>query len=51
MPGVGLKTFHVLTDLSQLQLVYPEREWHLDNRWFVKQSEFYVRLTTKGPGK
>ncbi|KAK5235527.1 hypothetical protein LTR47_003712 [Exophiala xenobiotica] len=34
-----------------LQLVYPEREWHLDNRWFVKQSEFYVRLTTKGPGK
>ncbi|KEF54719.1 uncharacterized protein A1O9_09161 [Exophiala aquamarina CBS 119918] len=31
-----------------LQLAYPEREWHLDNRWFVKQSEFYVRLTTKG---
>jgi cytochrome P450 len=37
-----------LTDLSQLQLAYPEREWHLDNRWFVKQSELYVRLTTRG---
>ncbi|KAK5046573.1 hypothetical protein LTR84_007334 [Exophiala bonariae] len=31
-----------------IQLAYPEREWKLDNRWFVKQSEFYVRLTTRG---
>ena len=33
--------------LSQLELAEPEKEWHIENKWFVKQSDFYVRLSTR----
>lgn len=34
-------------DSLQIELAYPEKEWHVENRWFVKQSEIFVRLTTR----
>ncbi|KZM19216.1 uncharacterized protein EKO05_0007302 [Ascochyta rabiei] len=30
-----------------IDLLYPEKEWTLHNAWFVKQSDFYVRLRSK----
>ncbi|KAL0262771.1 hypothetical protein SLS55_001744 [Diplodia seriata] len=38
----------------ELELVQPEREWTIHNAWFVKQSDFFVRLrrrTREGVGK
>ncbi|KEF50973.1 uncharacterized protein A1O9_12971 [Exophiala aquamarina CBS 119918] len=31
-----------------VQLANPSEEWHLENKWFVKQSNFYVQFTAKG---
>lgn len=33
----------------QIELADPDREWTLKNKWFVKQSNFHVRLTTRKP--
>ncbi|KAF2822824.1 cytochrome P450 [Ophiobolus disseminans] len=30
-----------------IELAYPEKEWKLHNAWFVTQSEFYVKLTSR----
>jgi cytochrome P450 len=30
-----------------IELAYPDREWTLHNAWFVKQSDFYVRLRSR----
>ncbi|KAJ9602189.1 hypothetical protein H2200_013309 [Cladophialophora chaetospira] len=30
-----------------LELAEPEKEWHTENKWFVKQSDLHVRLRTK----
>lgn len=32
----------------QIQMAYPEKSWTLHNAWFVKQSDFYVKLHSKG---
>ncbi|KAL2841283.1 cytochrome P450 [Aspergillus pseudoustus] len=32
----------------QLDLADPDREWRLFNAWFVKQSEFYVKISRRG---
>ncbi|KAH7389969.1 pisatin demethylase [Pyrenochaeta sp. MPI-SDFR-AT-0127] len=39
VPAV-LRTFDI-------ELAYPEKEWTLHNAWFVKQSDFYVRLRSR----
>ncbi|KAK4935613.1 hypothetical protein LTR10_023374 [Elasticomyces elasticus] len=39
-----LRTFEV-------HLAYPDEEWATENIWFVKQSHFDVRLTTRHVGK
>ncbi|KAH5769258.1 hypothetical protein HBI88_170060 [Parastagonospora nodorum] len=32
-----------------IELAYPEKEWSLHNAWFVKQSDFYVKLRLRQP--
>ncbi|KAG4435700.1 hypothetical protein IFR05_008812 [Cadophora sp. M221] len=41
VPAV-LRTFDV-------ELAHPERDWQTENIWFVKQTAFEVRLTTRAP--
>jgi cytochrome P450 len=31
----------------KLELAYPDKEWHLHNAWFVKQSDFLIRLKSR----
>jgi cytochrome P450 len=31
----------------KIELANPDKEWHLHNAWFVKQSEFFVRLSPR----
>ncbi|KAF1928792.1 cytochrome P450 [Didymella exigua CBS 183.55] len=31
-----------------IKLAFPDKEWTLHNAWFVKQSDFYVKLRSKG---
>lgn len=33
--------------VGQISLVNPEEEWTIHNAWFVKQSNFHVRLRSK----
>jgi hypothetical protein len=37
--------------LWQIELADPEKEWKLHNAWFVKQSEFFVRLRLRARAK
>jgi cytochrome P450 len=37
----------LLMVLLQIELAYPDKEWKLHNAWFVKQSDFYVRLSPR----
>ncbi|XP_014554537.1 hypothetical protein COCVIDRAFT_39630 [Bipolaris victoriae FI3] len=30
-----------------IELAYPDREWTLHNAWFVKQSDFYVKIRSR----
>ncbi|CAI9629299.1 unnamed protein product [Alternaria burnsii] len=30
-----------------IELAYPDREWTLHNAWFVKQTDFYVRIRSR----
>lgn len=34
-------------DLMQIELAESEKEWTLHNAWFVKQSDFNVRLRVR----
>lgn len=33
----------------EIQLVHPERDWHVENRWFVTQTKFSVYLCRREP--
>jgi len=35
----------------ELSLAYPEKEWKIENAFFVKQTEFYVRLRKRSEEK
>ena len=35
----------------EIQLVHPERDWHVENRWFVIQTGFNVYLRKREPGE
>jgi cytochrome P450 len=42
----GLDEVNAANDLK-VELAYPHKEWHLHNAWFVKQSDFFVRLKSR----
>lgn len=48
---VGLQTIleddPTATNPNQFRLADPNREWKLENRWFVKQTGFHVFITER----
>ncbi|KAH7091419.1 pisatin demethylase [Paraphoma chrysanthemicola] len=41
------KLIPALLNDFDIELAYPDKEWKLHNAWFVKQSDFYVKLKSR----